>query len=43
MLDATETLVLVSIFLLAAILVVVPRALARRRPRAPDDRRGAAR
>ncbi len=30
MLDATETLVLIGIFVLAALLIVVPRALARR-------------
>jgi len=30
MLDATETLVLIGIFALAALLIVVPRALARR-------------
>ena len=30
MLDATETVILVAIFALAAVLIVVPRALARR-------------
>ena len=30
MLDATETVILVSIFALAALLILVPRALARR-------------
>jgi hypothetical protein len=30
MLDATETVILVAIFALAALLIVVPRALARR-------------
>jgi hypothetical protein len=30
MLDATETLILIAIFALAALLIVVPRALARR-------------
>jgi hypothetical protein len=30
MLDATETVILISIFALAALLILVPRALARR-------------
>jgi len=30
MLDATDTVILVSIFALAALLILVPRALARR-------------
>lgn len=32
MLDATETLILVAIFALAALLIVVPKLLARRSP-----------
>ena len=42
MMDATETVILVSIFALAAALIVLPRALGRRSERArreqtPDD------
>jgi hypothetical protein len=41
MMDATETLILVSIFVLAALLIVLPRALARHqranREGDPDD------
>jgi hypothetical protein len=34
--DATETLILVSIFLLAGALIALPRLLARRHPAPPD-------
>jgi hypothetical protein len=39
MLDATETLLLIGIFALAALLILVPRALARRNAQrgAPDE------
>jgi hypothetical protein len=36
MLDATETLILVGIFALAALLIVVPRLLSRRSTSTPD-------
>jgi hypothetical protein len=34
--DATETLILVSFFLLAGALIALPRLLARRQPPQPD-------
>ena len=44
MMDATETLILVSIFVLAALLIALPRVLGRRRrahPEAEPDDAGA--